>query len=1540
MQQTCYSRILAAMTILGAWAAVLAAEPGWKIDLAGDWRFSTGDNPAWASPAFNDAEWETVRAPALWDAAGYADYDGFGWYRRLFDMPADSAEKALFFEIGGVDDDDWVYINGSLIGEGKGCYKRRVYMVPPGLVKAGSNLVAVRIFDGGMGGGLARGPVQLAVQSIIDRVGIVQCRLDQGKTGETELVLHLELANLTQDTQAVRVDAAVTDYLQRDVGALQKELTLNPQQHMPLDIGIRGGECTDYRLRLSLTQGGEVWSNLRYLKTDALRGPRRTRFLNGTWEFLPVAKLSFPPVDGEWKAIDLPLATWGGWPGKEHSAWFRHSFTCPPLAAGEKGLLRFEAVAHAADVYVNGTRVGGHRGGFEPFSCDVTNVIHPGAPNDLLVGVTDWTAGLKEGAPIPDDPEDVAPHSVLLPFGSRPQMIRGIWQDVTLVSHGPVSIEDVVVETSIRQGTLAAHATVRNAGSEQALVILRPEVNDTDAPVFALEQKQITLPAGHTETITWSTPWRSPRLWWPGDPHLYWLRLDAVVDDAPVDRVDTRFGFREFWIDGTDYRLNGRIFRLRGLVCAPRFSSPEAVHDYFVEHRDNVNFTMVRHHTYPRARHYYDIADEVGICLKDESAFYCKASTYALTDDRLWQNLKDHVEGMVLRSRNHPSLCIWSTENEILHCGGSRTEGTDARIFELGQAISSLDATRPVEFEGDGDMVGRAATVNIHYPREFGCHDHNLWPNDAWWLGENGNDRWPKDLVWQKDKPLIIGEFCYYPYSRPPGGVSIFSGDSVYESKDAERAAHVMGVRFVCEGTRWAGVTGLNPWVGDEVYGQKCLPPVTAIIREWDHAFWTGETVSRQVLVLNDTLETQKLTLQMSVTGDGKALWTWADSADFASGGRRQWEVPVQVPEAAGRYRLVARVLDGDREVYTEERLLHAVNLKDIPWPPLTDVAIWDPAGKSLPALRRAGLEPKRLESLTAAGLKNVRLLVLGQDAWENSEDAGKEILPAFVEAGGRVLTLAQPQLPKWLPCGVRIDEGRGATMTYVRHPGHPLLQGIDDAERDLCWWRGDHVVARSLLRKPVSGNFRILAEAGGRGGLCWSPLLEMPAGKGSWIFCQYLIDEKAGDEPACRRLFANLLGYAAEPACNQRAASLIGAEYAAYLASLGLRADMLPPTGPLPDLGGYGVVIAEAGILQPEHIPALQDFVAKGGTLWLHTSNATKEELLRTLVPGFTGFAVMSRHGRVTMASRTGPTAGISNADLFWYQEDCWYGDWEGRGSNLVDDPCSIRWNFQGSVQAYTRPLAFGETALGKGRIVFDSLRLVEAVPTVAEKARRIGSLLLTNLGVSLVGGCTQIPPGDQQAPLVLDSWLTRPLTDETAGDGQGGWTDQGNNDMRGLTPGRHVFGDVTFEVTDRCLALKSPAHFPNAPTEAAPLSLNVTCNTLNFLHTAAWTSGSGAAMARYRVRYADGTELTIPILDGVHVGNWWKPEEDLPSAQMVWQGANPVHRPVCLYLYTWPNPKPGTPITSLSLEGTGRDPIYLLLAITRGTHGNQTAK
>jgi sialate O-acetylesterase len=117
----------------------------------------------WAQPDFDDSAWQKMTVPAYWEQSGVPDYDGTMWFRKSVTIPVAWAGKDLKLNIGGIDDYDVSYFNGSQIGHTELFVPKRSYTVPGELVKAGENIIAIRVFDNGGLGGINKGPLQLSL---------------------------------------------------------------------------------------------------------------------------------------------------------------------------------------------------------------------------------------------------------------------------------------------------------------------------------------------------------------------------------------------------------------------------------------------------------------------------------------------------------------------------------------------------------------------------------------------------------------------------------------------------------------------------------------------------------------------------------------------------------------------------------------------------------------------------------------------------------------------------------------------------------------------------------------------------------------------------------------------------------------------------------------------------------------------------------------------------------------------------------------------------------------------------------------------------------------------------------------------------------------------------------------------------------------------------------------------------------------------------------------------------------------------------------
>jgi hypothetical protein len=140
------------------------------FSLSGSWMFTIGDDMHWASPAFDDSKWDRINVPDAWENQGYRDYNGYAWYRRTF-RPADIPENVqVILVLGRIDDADAVYLNGKLLA-GSGSFppnpvsaydRTRKYSIPGGLLKEDAeNVIAIRVYDSQLEGGIVSGPVGL-----------------------------------------------------------------------------------------------------------------------------------------------------------------------------------------------------------------------------------------------------------------------------------------------------------------------------------------------------------------------------------------------------------------------------------------------------------------------------------------------------------------------------------------------------------------------------------------------------------------------------------------------------------------------------------------------------------------------------------------------------------------------------------------------------------------------------------------------------------------------------------------------------------------------------------------------------------------------------------------------------------------------------------------------------------------------------------------------------------------------------------------------------------------------------------------------------------------------------------------------------------------------------------------------------------------------------------------------------------------------------------------------------------------------------------
>jgi hypothetical protein len=264
-------QLLEQMKLLEQTAATLEQIPAQtSIDLSGPWRFrgdweESGLGQGWEKPEFNDADWRQLHVPATWEEQGIMTpnprwpstgandgYNGYAWYRRHVTVPAEWGEAPVRFRSGWIDDFDWVYVNGTLVGAmTQDTVKApRDYLIPPGVLKVGAdNVIAIRVSDTGEHGGMREGPVELVNVSLSEaEVARTEAELERQYPERRNEIVNIgggvdvpENTMVEGDVVAIGGSADVKGYVKGSVVAIGGNVHAHPRSKIDGDAVAIGG---------------------------------------------------------------------------------------------------------------------------------------------------------------------------------------------------------------------------------------------------------------------------------------------------------------------------------------------------------------------------------------------------------------------------------------------------------------------------------------------------------------------------------------------------------------------------------------------------------------------------------------------------------------------------------------------------------------------------------------------------------------------------------------------------------------------------------------------------------------------------------------------------------------------------------------------------------------------------------------------------------------------------------------------------------------------------------------------------------------------------------------------------------------------------------------------------------------------------------------------------------------------------------------------------------------------------------------------------
>lgn len=350
--------------------------------------------------------------------------------------------------------------------------------------------------------------------------------------------------------------------------------------------------------------------------------------------------------------------------------WYRTEFTAPVRYRGGKVWLNFDGVNRDADVYVNGTHVGGMRGFFQRGRFDVTNLVHIGGRNALAVLDHLPVGGANASSPsfICSGGWDWMPRV--------PGLNMGIYKDVFLSRTGAVSVLDPWIRTddlpSRSEADLAVQVGLENYSASPVVGVLAGTIR----PGKIAFSRAVSLKAGETRIVTLDRRTvaalrvRNPRLWWPngyGAPNLYSCRLAFRVGGIASDAKIVRFGVRKYTYDTNGgilhFHINGvRVFPKGGSWGMAEFMLRCHGKDYDTRLRfhQEMHFNMIRNWMGMTADEaFYDACDRYGMMVWDE--FWLNSNPNLPADVNVYR--ANTIE-KIKQVRNHPCVALWCGENE------------------------------------------------------------------------------------------------------------------------------------------------------------------------------------------------------------------------------------------------------------------------------------------------------------------------------------------------------------------------------------------------------------------------------------------------------------------------------------------------------------------------------------------------------------------------------------------------------------------------------------------------------------------------------------------------------------------------------------------------------------------------------------------------------------------------------------------------------------------------------------------------------------
>jgi beta-galactosidase len=397
--------------------------------------------------------------------------------------------------------------------------------------------------------------------------------------------------------------------------------------------------------------------------------------------------------DSGWRQLDLPhdwaiegpfskdVYFQGGFLPYPGVGWYRKSF--PFTAEGKAILLEFDGVMKDARVWVNGEFAGGWAYGYSSFAFDITRLLKPGRENVIAVRVEN------------------------VDYSSRWYPGSGIYRNIWLTVADPVHVAHwgtfvTTPEVSDESAVVNIQTWIRNQSDGAESILLETSIVDQQGKEVTVASTAGEIDADGTVRFEQNLEIRTPRLWDVDDPYLYTAVTRIRKKGRIIDDYETPFGVRTFRFDADKgFFLNGRHLKIKGVNLHHDLGPlGSAVSVRAIERQLEIMKAMgvnaIRTAHNPPAPEQLDLCDRMGILVMDESFDEWRKpkwnvlESYSVLFDA-WAE-KD-MRALIRRDRNHPSVILWSTGNEVPELGTADGKKSAKMLAEI---CRELDPTRPV----------------------------------------------------------------------------------------------------------------------------------------------------------------------------------------------------------------------------------------------------------------------------------------------------------------------------------------------------------------------------------------------------------------------------------------------------------------------------------------------------------------------------------------------------------------------------------------------------------------------------------------------------------------------------------------------------------------------------------------------------------------------------------------------------------------------------------------------------------------------------